>query len=132
MSSELHMLVFTSVLGLVQLLASAQAATAQRGVKWNIGNREEKSAPLSGMAGRLNRAFANLMETFPFFAVAVLLVHVTHKNTAGTAIGAQLYFYARVLYFPVYAAGLKVVRSLLWMTGLLGLCLLLWPLLKLA
>jgi uncharacterized MAPEG superfamily protein len=131
-SIELHMLVFTSILGIVQLLAAAQVMTAQRGVKWNLGSREGKAAPLTGMAGRLERAFRNLLETFPFFAAAVLTVQLAHKNSSLTAIGAQVYFYARVLYFPVYAAGLPIVRTVIWCISLAGLCLMLWALLKVA
>ena len=39
--------------------------------------------------------------------------------------GAQLYFWARVLYVPLYAVGLPLVRSLVWNVATLGIILLL-------
>ena len=39
------------------------------------GPRDAPVKPLGPLAGRLDRAFKNLMETFPLFAAAVLLAH---------------------------------------------------------
>ena len=41
----------------------------------------------------------------------------------------QLYFWARLVYVPLYAAGIPYVRSLVWVVSLLGIVLLLWRLL---
>jgi uncharacterized MAPEG superfamily protein len=35
-------------------------------------------------------------------------------------LGAQIAFWARVAYVPIYIAGIKVVRSLVWMVGAAG------------
>ena len=50
------------------------------------------------------RANANFLETFPFFAAAVLAVVAAGAHTPPTVIAAQLYFWARLLYLPVYIA----------------------------
>ena len=68
---ELKLLGAAVVIGLVNLIWGAVAAQPQRGVQWNAGPRDEPR-PLTGIAGRLERAFANYRETFPFFAALVI------------------------------------------------------------
>jgi uncharacterized MAPEG superfamily protein len=81
------------------------------------------------LAGRLQRAQSNFMETFPFFAAAVLAVVLTQRQDGMTALAVQLYFWARLIYLPLYAAGVPYVRSLVWLVSLLGIVMLLWALL---
>lgn len=128
MSVELQMLAWACLLGLVQIMLAATAATMRRGLKWNAGARDEAPPPLSAVAGRLDRASRNFLETFPFFVVAVLAVELTHRSSAHTALGAQIYFWARVAYVPLYAAGIAYVRTLAWAAAMVGL---LWVLLAL-
>ena len=75
------------------------------------------------MAGRLERALRNFLETFPLFAAVVLAAQVTDTHNALTWLGAQLYFWARVGYVPLYAAGVPVVRSLVWNVATIGILL---------
>ena len=35
--------------------------------------------------------------------------------------GAQIYFWARLLYIPAYASGIPVVRTVLWTISVIGL-----------
>ena len=53
--------------------------------------------------------------------MAVLLVTFLNKTSATTALGAQVYFWARLLYFPAYASGIPVVRTVLWTVSVIGL-----------
>ncbi len=85
--------------------------------------------PPGPLAGRLQRAQSNFMETFPFFAAAVLAVVLTQRQDGMTAVAVQLYFWARLIYLPLYAAGVPYVRSLVWLVSLLGIVMLLWALL---
>ena len=102
------------------MLIAACLATQQRGLKWNAGNREGDTKPLTGVAARADRASKNFLETFPFFAAAVLAVLLSHRNTDHTALGAQIYFWARVVYWPVYAAGIPYLRTAVWIVALWG------------
>jgi uncharacterized MAPEG superfamily protein len=77
--------------------------------------------PLTGVAGRLERAFRNYMETFPLFAAALLAAVVAQKTGPLTLWGAGLYVAARALYVPIYAAGIRLVRTLVWFVGVVGL-----------
>ena len=117
MTSELIALVFAILLGFVHLLIAANAATKVRGMDWNAGPRDEPKQPLTGMAGRLERAFRNYLETFAFFAAAVLIAHLANRHNVFTIYGAWIYLTARVIYLPLYAAGIPYLRSAVWSAG---------------
>ena len=121
MSIELKMLAWCIVLGLAYVLVAATLATHQRGLKWNAGNRDGDVKPLTGVAARADRASRNFLETFLFFAAAVLAVELAHRNSALTALGAQIYFWARIAYWPVYAVGVPYLRTAVWAVGFWGL-----------
>jgi len=121
MTIELKMLGWSIVLGLAYVLIAATLATYQRGLKWNAGNRDGDVKPLTGAAARADRASRNFLETFVFFAVAVLAVELAHRNSDQTALVVQIYFWARVAYWPVYAVGIPYLRTAVWAVGFLGL-----------
>ena len=125
---EMKMLLWAVVLGLVQIALAATLATGQRGLGWNAGPRDDPPRPLTGAAGRLDRASHNFLETFGFFAVAVLLLVQSQKGTDQSAMGAQLYFWARVAYIPAYALGISYVRTAIWAASMAGLVMVLLPL----
>ena len=125
MTTELTLLAWTLVLALVQIFAFDMARTGQYGVKWNTGARDVAMPPLSPVAERLRRAQDNLYETLPLFAAAVLILHVAGISSALTLLGCQLYFWGRVAYLPLYAAGVPWLRSVVWLVSFAGLVLLL-------
>ena len=121
--TEFTMLAFAIILGLLHLMIAARIGNAQRGIAWNVGPRDQPSPPVSPLVGRLDRAYRNFMETFPFFAVAILAAHATNRFGVLTLIGSQVYLIARVVYFPLYAAGVPVFRTLTWLVSMIGLLL---------
>lgn len=121
MPFELKILMYSVLWGIVQILLAASSSTMQRGIKWNMSSRDQQTPPLTGVAGRLSRASENFKETFPLFMASVLLVQILTKNSAMTALGAQLYLLGRVLYVPIYAFGVPVVRSLVWTMSMVGI-----------
>ncbi|WP_310063581.1 MAPEG family protein [Lysobacter niastensis] len=121
MTIEIQMLAWAIALGVLQLLTAATLSSLQRGAKWAVHARDGVAPPLTGVAARMDRAFGNFMETFPFFAAAVLAVLVSDQSNATSALGAQLYFWARVAYLPLYAAGIPYLRTLVWTVSLIGL-----------
>lgn len=120
MPTELSLLGWSVALGLVYVFAAAGMATHQRGLKWNAGNRDD-AMPLSGATARAGRASKNFLETFPFFAALALGVIAAKVNTAHTALGAQIYFWARVAYLPVYVIGIPYLRTAIWAVSLWGM-----------
>jgi uncharacterized MAPEG superfamily protein len=128
MTLEFKMLALSIVLGLTQIVLASHAASLQRGYMWTASARDEAVPTLTGLAGRLDRALRNFIETFPLFAAAVLMAQIAGKHGWMTELGAQLYFGARVAYVAFYAAGIFLVRSLVWNVATLGIVLLLLPL----
>jgi len=124
MPLELTLLALSVVLGLVHIVAASHAASLQRGYRWSASARDESVEPLHGVAGRLDRAQRNFLETFPLFAAAVLTAAAVGRHDALTEWGARLYFWARVAYLPLYAAGIPLVRSLVWDIAAAGILLL--------
>ena len=76
----------------------------------------------------MERASCNFLETFPFFAAAVLAVVLTQRTSPETTLGAQVYFWARLAYVPLYAAGVPYARTLVWAASIWGLLQVLWAL----
>jgi uncharacterized MAPEG superfamily protein len=120
-SIEIQMLCWSVVLGLVQLVIATSLATRDQGLPYNLSPRDLPPPPVGIVAARFLRAFGNFRETFVYFAVAVLVVTLTAKNSSSSALGAQLYFWARLIYVPVYAAGIPVLRTLIWAASIVGL-----------
>ena len=121
MTIELKMLAWSILLGLAYVSVAAGLATQQRGLKWNAGNRGDELKALTGAAGRAGRANDNFLETFAFFAVAVLIVQLSKASTPQTALGAELYFWARAAYLPIYVIGIPYLRSAVWVVSIVGL-----------
>lgn len=129
MAIELQMLAWAGVLGLAQVMLAAAAITRERGTQWNASARDGQAPPPGMLAGRLQRAQANFLETFAVFAAAAIAVVVAGRQDSSTALAVQLYFWARLAYVPLYAAGIPYVRSLAWLVSLAGILMLLWALL---
>lgn len=121
MTVELQALSWAIVLGLVHVGVAVACATAQRGIGWNAGNRDRDAPALTGIAVRTAAASRNFLETFVFFAAAVLAVTVAGRADEATALGAQVYVWARIAYLPVYAIGVPYLRSAVWLVSLWGL-----------
>jgi uncharacterized MAPEG superfamily protein len=126
MNTELTLLGWTLVLALVQILLAAAARTRETGNAYNVSPRDQEGPPVGVVTGRLQRAQQNLFETLPLFAAAVLIAHLAGRENALTLWGAWLYFVARIAYVPLYAAGVPVVRTLVWTASLVGLCMILY------
>ena len=120
-SVELQALFCALVLGVLQLLLAAGFSVGARGLSWGVGARDEGWPPIGKYAARLERAYRNFLETFPIFLGAVLLAHVLGKSTVNSVIGAQLYFWARLVYVPVYASGIPFARTAVWTVSIIGL-----------
>lgn len=130
MTTELTILGWTLVLALVQIMLVASMRNSETGMAYNTGPRDGEAPPPRPITARLQRAQANLCETLPLFAVAVLIAHVGGRTGALTLLGAQMYLAARVLYVPLYAFGVPYVRSLVWAVSLAGLVMILIAILR--
>ena len=128
MPIELRILALGAILLLVHIFAAGHVKTKQYGAQWNAGARDETLPPPEALTGRLMRAQANYQETFPFAIVALLGVVVAARTSAWTAIGGWTWLAARVAYLPLYALGVRYVRSIAFLISLAGLLVVIWPL----
>ncbi len=130
MTTELTALGWTLVLAVVQILLPAGFRTRETGVEYNAGPRDDGGPPVGVVTGRLQRAQANLYETLPLFAAAVLIAHAAGREGTVTAWAAWTYLGARVVYVPLYGLGVPKVRSLAWTVGLAAVATYLFVILK--
>lgn len=129
MTTELMILGWTLVLALVQIMLPSTLRTRETGTAYNVSARDDKGPPVGAMTARLQRAQANLFESLPLFIGAILIIHVTARESPLTLWGAALFLAARVIYVPLYAFGIPVVRTLVWLASIAGLLMLLWAIL---
>lgn len=109
------------LLGLLHLVVAGALGVASRGNKWALGPRDGEPPPLSRMGGRAERAFRNFLETFPFFAAALVCALAIDHGGARAVLGAQLYFWGRLAYLPLYLAGVPILRTIAWGVALAGI-----------
>ncbi len=108
---------------LVHITAQVVSVTAERGSAWNAGPRDEGSAPHGRFAGRADRALRNFQETFPAFALLAVMLMVLQRADGIGLLGAQIWVAARVIYLPLYLAGIPYLRTLAWLASLAGILL---------
>jgi len=122
MTFELWILLCAALLGLVHIAAASFAFKAQVGNRYMVGARDENLQP-TGKAARLYRAHQNFLETFAIFAACVVLVHLSDAYGALSYWGSLLYLIGRILFLPLYAAGISWLRTLSWKLATSGLVL---------
>ena len=76
--------------------------------------------PLPLWATRSYRAHMNMVENLVVFATLVLVAHAAGINTATTALGAAIFFWARVAHAIVHILGLPWLRTLAFLAGWAG------------
>ena len=126
MMTTVQALVWSAILTLLMVLvASAFCARvwAPGSAMIAFGNREGVPTPL-GMAGRADRAARNMIEAMVMFLALALAASIAGKS-AQAAYGATIFFWARLVYWPVYLAGIIFLRTLIWFASLFGLFLIL-------
>lgn len=119
--TEIVVLGLSVILLFGQLFLQGVLSTLQRGVAHNAGPRDEE-IPLRGKyAGRADRAFRNLLETYPVFVALALALTVTGRTGGWGAIGAEVWIVARVVFVAIYLSGVPMIRSLVWLASVFGL-----------
>jgi uncharacterized MAPEG superfamily protein len=120
MSAELLMLVYSTVLFLVIILMQAGLAIGQNGLMAQAGNRDNLAEP-TVLRKRLLRLSANMQENLVLFAIVVLVASAVGVSNETTAMGAAVFFYARVGHAIIYTFGWPAIRPLFFFAGLIGI-----------
>ena len=128
MTTELSMLLYSTLLFLAIILAQAAFAIAQNGLMAQAGSRDSLPEP-SLLRLRLQRLTANMQENLIMFALVVLVAHAAGVANEATAMAATLFFYARVAHAVVYAFGWPMIRPLFYFVGLYGIGAIAWQVL---
>jgi len=120
LSPELTYLVWSVALCVVQMLIAVNCALPQVGLPALAGNRDKMPA-LEGIAGRALRAHYNMLENLPLFAALVLVAQVAGRTNGSTTLGAEIFFFARLVHAVVYLVGVPYLRTAVWAVSMVGL-----------
>jgi len=126
MTPLLQVVVWTTVLTFVSIMAAAILRNREwtlEGMKIGLSNRDglPEATPLGG---RAVRAAENTKENFLLFLALAFVAYAAGADERAL-LGAQVFFWARVVYLPVYWAGITYLRSLVWAIGIAGLAMML-------
>lgn len=113
MSVELTVLGYAALLQFAQFLIMAVPVNLTMGIGYTAGSRDNEKV-ISGIAGRLKRAFDNHFQGLLLFTIAVVVVTLGEAGSDFTVGCAWTYLVARVLYVPAYASGIFMLRSAIW------------------
>jgi len=120
MTPDLKYLLFSTILAFVQVLVAAALANQAVGLPALAGNREGLGE-LPGAAGRARRAHLNMIENMVLFTALVLIAAAAGKANATTAMGAMIFFWARLAHAVIYVAGLPWLRTVAWAVSVVGM-----------
>ena len=90
------------------------------GVFAAMGNREALPDN-SGFAARTERAAKNMLENMVLFTALALVASVGGVADAHVELGARLFFWARLVYIPIYMIGIPVARTAVWAISIIGM-----------
>lgn len=123
MLSDLHALAASAGLCWLMIITASTLRSkmwSPAGLKIAFGNRDDVPEP-SPVTARADRAAKNMIENLVLFTALVVAVHLAGQGASPRATqGANLFFWARVAYFPLYLAGIPYLRTLVWSVGVLG------------
>ena len=121
MTALLELTVYFTVWTLITVVIGA----AIRNQEWTregrdigLGNRDNLNEA-TPMGGRAERAAKNSIEAAVLFVPLALIANGAGLD-AEVMLGAQIAFWARIAYVPIYIAGIKYLRSLVWIVGVVG------------
>ena len=127
MKPELTWLAWSVVLAIVHMLISVQALVSNKGLMTTFGNRENLPE-LPGWGGRACRANANMAQNLVLFAAVVLAAVAAGVTDNMTVLGAQIFFWGRIVYAVAYIGGIMYLRTAAWTVSIIGVLLILWRL----
>ena len=117
MSKELYWLALTLAATALFVFPYVLNRIAVRGLFGAMSNPSPDDKPVAKWAERGQRAHANAVENLVIFAPAAVAVHVLARGDAFTANACAVYFFARVIHYVVYTAGIPYVRTLSYFAG---------------
>jgi uncharacterized MAPEG superfamily protein len=121
-SAALVYLALSAGLALLMWLPYILARLVDWGIADTVGYPDPKPAERE-WAVRARRAHANHIESLAPFGVLVLVAEMIGASPGLTAFGAGLFFWARLVHYVVYAAGVPWARTLAFTAAWVGMLL---------
>jgi uncharacterized MAPEG superfamily protein len=123
MTETLTLVIYMAVVTWLTLLAASLVRAkgwTRAGTMIALGNRDNlrEATPL---AGRAERTARNTAENFMLFAAIALVARAAGATSAKVASGAEIFFWSRLLYIPVYYVGIIYLRTAVWLVSVIGL-----------
>jgi len=125
MMSDSTILVFSALLTWLMLCTASGLriqALKPGGMDRAFGNRDDLPKP-TPLAGRADRAAKNMVENLAMVIALVAAVHFADKASAQATLGANIFFWSRVAFWPCYLAGIPYLRTAIWLVSLIGMAL---------
>lgn len=117
-AAEIASVALTSFLVWSSALAQHLSNVASRGSDYVMSDRS--TAPdMAGFFGRATRTLANNMESALMYAPAVLGIVLLGQTSGLSHLTAYTYMAARTLFTVSYWLKIPVIRSLLWLVGMI-------------
>jgi uncharacterized MAPEG superfamily protein len=124
MTPALSYLVYSVLLCWLMVIAASMVCAqgwTPVGLQRAFGNRDDLP-PASPLGGRADRAAKNMLENLLLFGLLALAAHAAGKGAdPRVATGAALFFWARVVYAPLYWLGVKYLRTAAWLVAVIGM-----------
>ncbi len=120
--SELLCLELSVIWWVVHVLCQAVTARGEFGDAFLFSPRDANVTAKGLVCGRATRALRNYVENLvPFVALDLALIVTQHAG----GLGATLWIIGRVIYLPIYLAGIPYIRTAAWLLSIVGLLMML-------
>lgn len=114
---ELFWLACTATMTALFWLTYILNSMVVRGVLGAMANPSPDAKPLAPWAQRAKAAHYNAIENLAVFATLVMVAYAAGITRPAVGIASMIYFWARLVHFIVYMAGIPVARTLAFVAG---------------
>ena len=85
-----------------------------------LGNRETQE-DCNGFPARTDRAAKNMLENMVLFTALALVASIGGVTDPHVELGARIFYWARLVYIPIYMIGIPVARTAVWALSIVGM-----------
>ena len=117
MSIDLRLLAYTAFLCILMWVPYVLLAIKTFGLFTMVGYPAPSYDGMAKWGQRLYRAHMNLVENLAPFAALVIVAHITGSANETTALGARLFFWARLGQIVLHTAGIPFGRTVTFAIG---------------
>jgi uncharacterized MAPEG superfamily protein len=119
-TTELYWLTLTALMTALFWVPYVLNRVAATGLGGALAGSAPEAGKLAEWAQRAIRAHTNAIENLAIFAPIVLTAHLLGISNSATKAAVVVYFFARLVHFLVYSAGIPAARTLAFTAGWLA------------